>query len=72
MYITVTSDLIRQVAFESISDHEFKNNYNQFVKHFIKSANEILDIFGGDFSKRINYIVFDYALKVNYGYSYYV
>ena len=69
MYITVTSDLIRQIAFESISDYEFKNNYNQFVKHFIKSANEILDIFGGDFNKRINYLVFEYTLKVNYGYS---
>ena len=66
MYITVTSDLIRQYAFDDIFDYEFKNNYKEFTKHFIKSANEILDVFGGDFNTRINYLVFDYVLKAEY------
>ena len=63
MYITVTSDLIRQFAFDTISDLEFKNNYKEFQKHFKKSSNEILNIFGGSFNTRINYLIFDFVMK---------
>ena len=63
MYITVTSDLIRQFAFDTISDFEFKNNYKEFQKHFKKSSNEILNIFGGSFNTRINYLIFDFVMK---------
>lgn len=66
MYITVTSDLIRQFAYDKIFDFEFKNNYMEFVKHFIKSTNEILEIFGGNFNKRIEYLVFDYVSSYKY------
>ena len=66
MYITVTSDLIRQFAYDKIFDFEFKNNYIEFVKHFIKSSNEILEIFGGNFTTRIEYLIFEYVSSYKY------
>ena len=35
----------------------------RFQKHFKKSSNEILNIFGGNFNTRINYLIYDYAMR---------
>ena len=52
MYVTVTSDLIRQLAFDNITIHELLKNYSKFYHYFDKSIDEILQIFGGDLTKR--------------------
>ena len=52
MYVTVTSDFIRQLAFEKISLNELLKNYSKFYKYFEKSIDEILQIFGGNLNGR--------------------
>ena len=52
MYVTVTSDFIRQLAFEKISINELLKNYSKFYKYFEKSIDEILQIFGGNLNGR--------------------
>ena len=37
MYITVTSDFIRQLAYDKISPNELVTNYKNFYSYFDKS-----------------------------------
>lgn len=52
MYVTVTSDFIRQLAFNNTTFQEFSSNYNKFYSYFCQSIDEILQIFGGNLTKR--------------------
>jgi len=57
MYVTVTSDFIRQLAFKKITVTKLKNNYSQFYIYFEKSIDETLQIFGGNLNKRHQIVV---------------
>lgn len=59
MYITITSDLIRQLAFDKIKQDELLCNYNIFYLHFNKSIDDVLQIFGGNFNARICNLIDD-------------
>lgn len=52
MYVTVTSDFIRQLGFEKITVNSFNKNYNKFYKYFQESIDDILQIFGGNLNRR--------------------
>lgn len=52
MYVTVTSDFIRQLCFNNITFQEFSSNYNKFYSYFCQSIDEILQIFGGNLTQR--------------------
>ena len=52
MYVTVTSDLIRQLAFEKITIDELLKSYEKFYDYFDKSIDNILQIFGGNLTGR--------------------
>lgn len=61
MFVTVSSDLIRQYAFSKVSINEFNENWRSFRKYFNKSLDEILQIFGG---KIDNARVFDIIYRI--------
>ena len=57
MYVTVTSDFIRQLAFKKINISELIKNYKEFYSFFNKSIDETLQIFGGSLNNREYQIV---------------
>jgi len=68
MYITVTSDFIRQLAFKNleISELELKNifkEYDQkiisFQNHFKKSIDDLMIIFGGTLNNRLQFLIYN-------------
>ena len=59
MYITVTSDFIRQLAYDKIDISKFISEYDIFRKHFKKSVDDILQIFGGSLDRRIEDIIYN-------------
>ena len=52
MYIAVTSDFIRQIAFKKLKIKDAISKYQEFYQHFYESIDEVLEIFGGSLDKR--------------------
>ena len=69
MYITVTSDFIRQLAYNKITLETLLKNYEQFYIHFDKSIDEVFQIFGGNMSKRLSQLMFEGSFR-NIKYQY--
>ncbi len=63
MYIAVTSDFIRQIAFKKLKIRDSLKKYKEFYQHFYESIDDILEIFGGSLDNRM-WEVIDKA-KVN-------
>lgn len=63
MYITVTSDFIRQLAYNKITLKTLLKNYEQFYIHFDKSIDDVFQIFGGNMSKRLSQLMFEGSFR---------
>ena len=57
MYVTITSDLIRQLAFKKITVSKLLESYTEFYKYFENTIDETLEIFGGNLTCRQDAIV---------------
>ena len=57
MYVTITSDFIRQLAFQKLTISKFLKNYYEFNNFFEKSVDETLQIFGGTLTSRQTTVV---------------
>ena len=71
MFITVTSDTIRQLAFQNfdISINELNTIFREtiqklfrFKDHFRKSVDDLLEVFGGSLTKRLEYLIYQYDI----------
>ena len=71
MYITVTSDIIRQLAFQNFDiptnelDTIFSKTILKFFKfknHFKESVDDLLKVFGGSLTKRLEYLIYQYGI----------
>ena len=57
MYVTITSDFIRQLAFKKIELEDMIKKYSKFYIFFKKSIDETLQIFGGKLNDREYYLI---------------
>lgn len=53
MFVTVTSDFIRQLSYKEITLEKFMKNYKEFYIYFYKSIDDLYQIFGGNIEARI-------------------
>ena len=63
MYVTVTSDLIRQLAFKKLTISDLIKSYSEFYKYFVKTIDETLEIFGGNLTKRQDAVVIEAMIR---------
>ncbi|VVU95567.1 hypothetical protein CPAV1605_1319 [seawater metagenome] len=57
MYVAVTSDFIRQLAYKEIEIITLFEKYSIFYKHFDECLDEVFQIFGGSLNKRMDQVV---------------
>jgi hypothetical protein len=57
MYVTITSDLIRQLAFKKLTVSKLLESYTEFFRYFEKTIDETLEIFGGNLTSRQDGII---------------
>ena len=57
MYITITSDFIRQLAFNKMTLKKLLNSYKEFYEYFQESIDNVLQIFGGNLNLRLETLI---------------